>query len=66
MKVSPRTPHRIGIAADHEVYDVKAHLARLLRKAGYDGIDFGDGRPTRTMIIRIMWCRELAPLLAGK
>lgn len=46
MLVSPRTPHRIGIAADHGGYDLKAHLARLLREAGYDVMDFGDGQPT--------------------
>jgi ribose 5-phosphate isomerase B len=42
----PRTPKRIGVAADHGGYDLKEHLARMLREAGYDIIDFGDGQPT--------------------
>jgi ribose 5-phosphate isomerase B len=46
MMVSPMTPRRIGVAADHGGYDLKEHLARLLREAGYEVMDFGDGRPT--------------------
>jgi ribose 5-phosphate isomerase B len=46
MAVSPRTPHRIGVAADHGGYDLKEYLARLLRKASYDVSDFGNGQPT--------------------
>ena len=42
----PKTPARIGIAADHGGYDLKEHLAGLLREAGYDVMDFGDGPPT--------------------
>jgi ribose 5-phosphate isomerase B len=42
----PRTPKRIGVAADHGGYDPKERLARILREAGYDIIDFGDGQPT--------------------
>lgn len=42
----PKTPTRIGVAADHGGYDLKEQLARLLRDAGYDVIDFGDN--TRT------------------
>ena len=44
--VSPRTPHRIGLAADHGGYYLKEYLARLLRKAGYDVMDFGNDQPT--------------------
>ena len=39
----PRTPKRIGVAADHG--GLKEHLAGMLREAGYEVIDFGDGRP---------------------
>lgn len=46
MTVLPRTPHRIGVAADHGGYDLKEYLARLLRKADYDVMDFGNGQPT--------------------
>ena len=41
----PRTPKRIGIAADHGGYELKEYLARMLREAGYEVIDFGDGQP---------------------
>ena len=33
---------RIGIAADHEGYQLKEELARMLREANYEIIDFGD------------------------
>jgi len=46
MTVLPRTPKRIGIAADHGGYDLKGYLARMLHEAGYQVRDFGDGRPT--------------------
>ena len=46
MTVLPRTPHRIGVAADHGGYDLKEHLARMLHEADYEVIDFGDGQPT--------------------
>jgi ribose 5-phosphate isomerase B len=39
-------PKRIGVAADHGGYDLKEHLARMLREADYDVMDFGDGPPT--------------------
>lgn len=38
----PRTPKRIGVAADHEGYQLKEQLARMLREANYEVIDFGD------------------------
>jgi ribose 5-phosphate isomerase B len=47
MTVLPRTPKRIGIAADHGGYDLKERMARMLREAGYEVIDFGDGQPTQ-------------------
>jgi len=46
MTVLPRTPKRIGIAADHGGYDLKERVAGMLREAGYEVIDFGDGQPT--------------------
>ena len=33
---------RIGVAADHEGYQLKEELARTLREANYEVIDFGD------------------------
>jgi ribose 5-phosphate isomerase B len=38
----PRTPKRIGIAADHEGYKLKEQLTMMLREATYEVIDFGD------------------------
>jgi ribose 5-phosphate isomerase B len=35
-------PKRIGIAADHGGYQLKEQLARMLREAAYEVIDFGD------------------------
>lgn len=46
LTVLPRTPKRIGVAADHGGYDLREHLARMLREAGYEVIDFGDRKPT--------------------
>jgi phosphoglucomutase len=40
-----RTPKRIGIAADHGGFELKEQLARTLREAGYEVIDFGDRQP---------------------
>jgi ribose 5-phosphate isomerase B len=45
MPILPRTPTRVGIAADHGGYELKEHLFRRLREAGYDVIDFGDRQP---------------------
>ena len=33
---------RIGVAADHEGYQLKEELARMLREANYEVVDFGD------------------------
>ena len=41
-----KTLRRIGIAADHGGYELKEYLSRQLRQAGYEVVDFGDGRPT--------------------
>ena len=43
--VSRIMPKRIGIAADHGGYELKEYLARMLREAGHEVIDFGDGQP---------------------
>jgi RpiB/LacA/LacB family sugar-phosphate isomerase len=39
------TLQRIGIAADHGGYELKEYLARMLREAGHEVIDFGDRQP---------------------
>jgi ribose 5-phosphate isomerase B len=44
--VLSRTPKRIGIAADHGGYDLKEQVAGMLREAGHEVVDFGDGQPT--------------------
>jgi hypothetical protein len=41
----PNPFKRIGIAADHGGYELKEYLAGKLREAGYEVVDFGDGRP---------------------
>ena len=38
----PSTPKCIGIAADHEGYELKKQLVKLLGEAAYEVIDFGD------------------------
>jgi len=40
--ISPQTFKRIGIAADHGGFELKEFLARKLREASYEVIDFGD------------------------
>jgi ribose 5-phosphate isomerase B len=42
----PKTPKRIGVAADHGGYGLKEYLAGKLRDAGYEVVDYGDGEPT--------------------
>jgi ribose 5-phosphate isomerase B len=39
-----RAPKLVGIAADHGGYELKEHLAGMLRKAGYKLKDFGPPR----------------------
>ena len=43
--VLSRMPKRIGVAADHGGFDLKEQVSRMLREAGYEVIDFGDGQP---------------------
>jgi ribose 5-phosphate isomerase B len=43
--VLPRTPKRIGVAADHGGYELKQYLAEKLLEADYEVVDFGDGQP---------------------
>ena len=45
LTVLPRTPKRIGVAADHGGFELKEYLAAMLRQADYEVIDFGDGKP---------------------
>lgn len=35
----------VGVAADHGGFELKEQLAGMLRGAGYEVIDFGDGQP---------------------
>lgn len=43
--VLPKTPKRIGVAADHGGFELKEYLVRMLREADYDVVDFGDSEP---------------------
>jgi ribose 5-phosphate isomerase B len=43
--VLPRTPKRIGVAADHGGFELKEYLAGMLREADYEVVDFGDSQP---------------------
>jgi ribose 5-phosphate isomerase B len=43
--VSPIIPKRIGVAADHGGFALKEYLVGMLRGAGYEVLDFGDGEP---------------------
>ena len=45
LTILPKTPKHIGIAADHGGYELKEYLAGMLREAGHEVIDFGDGQP---------------------
>jgi ribose 5-phosphate isomerase B len=45
VKTLPKTRQRIGVAADHGGYELKEHLARMLREAGHEVIGFGDLKP---------------------
>ena len=35
----------IGVAADHSRFELKEHLASMLREAHFEVFDFGDGQP---------------------
>ena len=41
----PRTPKRVGVAADHGGFELKEYLGRMLREADYEVVDFGDSQP---------------------
>ncbi len=41
----PKTPKRIGVAADHGGFESKEYLGRMLREADYEVVDFGDSQP---------------------
>ena len=45
VTILPKTPKCIGIAADHGGYELKEYLVKMLRAAGHEVIDFGDGPP---------------------
>jgi ribose 5-phosphate isomerase B len=45
LTVLPRTPKRIGVAADHGGFELKEYLAGMLRQADYEVVDFGDSQP---------------------
>jgi ribose 5-phosphate isomerase B len=45
LTVLPRTPKRIGVAADHGGFELKEYLAGMLREADDEVVDFGDGQP---------------------
>jgi len=44
LTVLPRTPKRIGVAADHGGFELKEYLAGMSREADYKVVDFGDGQ----------------------
>ena len=44
--VSPVMPKRVGVAADHGGFALKEQLVEMLRGAGYEVLDFGDGEPS--------------------
>ena len=39
-----KTLQRVGIASDHGGFELKQHLFGLLREAGHEVVDFGDGQ----------------------
>ena len=64
--IFPLTPKVIGIAADHGGFELKQFLVDRLREEGYQLIDFGDGQPSRMMIIPITSCPLRALFPVGK
>jgi ribose 5-phosphate isomerase B len=46
VTVMSSMPKRIGVAADHGGFDLKERLAKMLREAGYEVIDFGNCQQT--------------------
>ena len=45
VPILPKSRMLLGIAADHGGYELKEYLAGMLREAGHEVIDFGDGQP---------------------
>ena len=45
LTVLPRTPKRVGVAADHGGFELKEYLAGMLREADDEVVGFGDGQP---------------------
>jgi ribose 5-phosphate isomerase B len=45
LKILTKSPKLIGVAADHGGYELKEYLVTMLRKAGHEVVDFGDGMP---------------------
>ena len=43
-RVLPKTPKRIGVAADHGGFESKEYLVGMLREAHYEVVDFGDSQ----------------------
>jgi ribose 5-phosphate isomerase B len=43
--VLPRTPKRIGVAADHGGFESKEYLVGMLRESHYEVVDFGNSQP---------------------
>ena len=44
LEALPRTPRRIGVAADHGGFESKEYLVGMLREAGYEVVDFGNSQ----------------------
>jgi Ribose/Galactose Isomerase len=45
LAVLTTTPKIIGVAADHEGFELKEYLVAMLGESGHGVIDFGDGPP---------------------
>ena len=45
---------KVGVGADQGGFEMKQQLAKLLRDAGYDVIDFGNKLCDRTMTTHIL------------
>ena len=40
----PEAPRRVGVAADHGGFESKEYLTAMLRRAGYEVVDFGNSQ----------------------
>lgn len=54
--VLPRTPKRIGVAADHGGFESKEYLVGRLGEAHYEVVTLATGSRTRMMTIQILLC----------